>query len=317
MLSNTMTFVLNCSTPTKNIRWILRAGERARIGKSPWIEFCIADDEDLAEEHFAATYTDQLSLVAIGEAQIRVAGQCVKNASIDSQTLVEVGQSTILFEPAFLYREETASVSPTTELCLPAPSFWHNKREIAELVALSKEGSAVVDQATSPWEAIEVLASHLLWEDAVRVLAGCLPTVTLIRWGTNALIEHHLPLNDVPMQQVLAWLNEPSDARRIAISADINWSENASPWTWILASISWTGGSLGSSSDTTVTPPQRMIVSAIIAALQLASCQTNRVSFCRYCVSQGLAYLASATTPVDNLQSAVGKEVLHATRRAC
>ncbi len=286
-----MTFVLDCTTPLRKTRWLLRSGERARIGSSPWIEFCIEDDETIAAEHLSASYTDRMTLQAIGDSQLKVDNKLVASACISDRTLVGIGQCEILFQPAFARERTTIPAEVAQEVLGPAKVRWPSKAEVLECVGMSIHGMDVIAQAVEPRAAINLLNDQNLAEDAIRLIAGCLPVNSVIYWCFTALVKHKIISGEKLLPQMREWIAEPNEKLRCEIASGIEWSNNASPWTWILAAVSWTGGSLGQASSPSVPPPQKMIVSAIIASLQLASCQTNRKSFCDYCIREGLKLL--------------------------
>ena len=152
---------------------------------------------------------------------------------------------------------------------------WENKQEILEQVQLSPEGMASIQDCETPRKAIEGLQSQACFEDAVRLIAGVLPLNEAIRWCGMSLDAHGIGIDASVRGVVQAWLDKPNEEHRIQVAENLTWDEPASPWTWLRAAISWTGGSLAPPDSTVIPPPKRMVVSSTIAALQLASCQSD------------------------------------------
>ncbi len=305
-----MTYLIDCLTPNEKYRWVLRNGEAARVGRSPWVEFCIDDDVELSPEHFLASYTNKLVLHAIDGATMDIDGERITTTTIGACSKVKVGQCVLHFEQLFPLEASSTTVA-TRRIAAPSQiDRWENKDLIIEQVAISPQGIAAISNCNRPLAAIEALVSKLLLEDAIRLLAGSLPVYPLIQWGVHALSHHKIGTDASVQLLAQSWLNEPSDQVRIEISNRIAWNDNASPWTWILASITWTGDiqnvigqtQAAATLKTAVATP-KMIVSAMIAALQLASCQRDMRSFREHCLSDGIKRLASLP----------GREGLHAS----
>lgn len=196
-----MTYLIDCITPNEKYRWVLRNGEAARVGRSPWVEFCMEDDVELSPEHFLASYTNRLVLHAIDGATMDIDGVRVTTTTIGACSKVQVGQCVIHFERLFSLEASSPTLAPNRIVALAPTDRWENKDLVLEQVAISPQGIAAIANCNRPLAAVEALVSKLLLEDAIRLLAGSLPVYPLIQWGVHAL-SHHKIGTDASVQRL-------------------------------------------------------------------------------------------------------------------
>ena len=288
-----MTYLLDCTTPSQKYRWVLRNGEEARVGCSPWVEFHIENELDILPVHLQISYTNRLVLHALEGASMDVNGARLAIATICSGTDVKIGNCEIHFAQMFASVPLSVSISPEPNSAIKRNDAWENKREIIDNVSLSHEGIAAIESFHRPLAAVEHLSSISLLEDAIRLLAGTLPVYSLIQWVFQAFCHHEVG-NEACRTETQRWLNEPTEERRLEIANHVPWNETSCPWTWVLAAISWTSTMHDPCDQAVTVATPKMIVSAMIAALQLASCQKGIRSFREYCVAEGIQFLTSA-----------------------
>ncbi len=149
----------------------------------------------------------------------------------------------------------------------------HHKlsHELLIEVGLCEQACTVISQQPSLPKAVAMLVEMQLQADALRYLTAYMPALTRIRWCHGLLEQAHLTTSDPCVGDVRAWLAQPSEALRARLAQSVNWGRKNDPWTWLLASISWTGGSLSGNSSIPVPPTDVMVVTGVITAINLAS----------------------------------------------
>ena len=290
-----MTFLLHYKTPASDRRLVIRTGETARIGHSSWMELCIDDDPSLAEEHFSISYQRQLFLRALAGSQVEVDGNVTSSTTIHSGSKVIAGQCVFEFIQPHLIERRTLSDASTSVSESKPTCVWSDKLSLIDEVGLSVPAVELIRECDTPRVAIELLYAQNLLEDAVRLLAGTLSESQKILWCLSALKEFDVRSGTDFSPSLNAWLSDPCEASRIGIAQIVPWKETSSPWTWLLASITWTGGSLGTQGSTLIAPPRSMITSAIIASLQLSCCHTPADGLRNFCICDGLQRLTRET----------------------
>ena len=117
-----MTFLLHCTTPTAKHRWMLRRGELC-VGTSSWVEFNIADDPELSDEHFSLSYSQQLCVQSIGNSPIDVNGTTTASSTLRSGATIHAGNC--IFEFTQVMAQEF-DLSKTERTALATGSDFHN-----------------------------------------------------------------------------------------------------------------------------------------------------------------------------------------------
>ena len=219
---------------------------------------------------------------------------------VQSGDTFEAGQvifsCTCLGQPVEASRPLTAMLSlPSTEsskdLRATVDSRWNLGSEQIAAAGLSDQAQAYVGQSKSLRNAIDCLQTHNLMEDAVRLLAACLPAHRRIAWCIAALSAFGIPCEPLAHQRIQAWLASSQEPARQEAAAIVDWQRRSDPWTWVLAAISWTGGSLAPANAPPVPPSDDSVVAAIIGSLQLAACHTDPTALRRWLVDSGLEQL--------------------------
>lgn len=296
-----MTCQLKCTTPTETFRWTVRTGEKVRVGCSPWVEMQLPAEFGITPEHFSVCYHHQLEIRSLGDSELFVDGIAITSTVMDVGMTVTAGDCRFTIENAVnkttssLDQNDKGKIIDAHRRCY----VWEQKEEIIQDVALSDEAKQVLQPVGSPWEAVDTLISKKLCEDSVRLLAGCLETEALISWAVFVVGRAELPPNTSVLELARQWCSAPSEAARQSVEDSIHWADTSSLWTWLLAAISWTGGSLTSHvaksqhGVAAIPPPKRMVVAAIIAVMQLACCQTDAAAFRTMAIESGLNALRS------------------------
>ncbi len=96
-----MTIILECQTEKQKYRWILRQGERARIGKSEWMEFSLPKESSLSDEHFALELNagDELVIASSGK-NCSITPTDSHSSWIDSQQPFSLASAALLYAPS-------------------------------------------------------------------------------------------------------------------------------------------------------------------------------------------------------------------------
>ncbi len=291
-----MTFRLTCQTPSKTRRWLVHTGESACVGASMWADFQVVDG-GLESEHFKIAYTDSLRIESVGSATFSVHGQLVTTYVLDRSTSIQVGSATFLFEPLFPPEFIDDSDADNEDLHESSAPQWPHKQELIGHIKLSNEGAILIQSIETPSMAIDSIRSHGLDEDTVRLLAGILPYPRNIEWCFEALMAASLLDSPDLISEIRCWLDQPDEANRVRVESKVDWSQQSSPSTWILAAIAWSKGLPESANNESLAPAIKMIISAIITSLQLASTLRDRQEFRRSCIELGTKFLAAPQGP--------------------
>ena len=238
-----------------------------RIGHSPWIEFPVPGELGLMEEHFAIDYRTEPFAQSINGSIIQVDGASKEYSAIENSSTVVAGLCE--FKLVRLASNPVPASAQQSSIPMPpAVSYWTDKESILDKAGISSEGIATILALETPHAAILGLKTKGMLEDGVRLLAIVLPNRYRICWTIQILLHHQIMADQQLLQAVMQWRDEPSEPNRSHVASLVPWQKNGCPWTWIMAAISWTGGTLAGSAETKVSPNDQMIVSAVIASLQ-------------------------------------------------
>lgn len=290
-----MSIIIAGKTPQWEYRWVLRRGQRAKVGRSPWADFCIEDDEQLRDFHCQVAVDQQLCprVTAIDDAPISVAIKWVPTVDGREELQCIVGQTRLAFQREHhpntdVPQSDMASDSAQqrSSLKLKQPS-----RELMQEIGLSEEACELVATQASLALGVEALVGKQWREEAVRYLAAGLQTHKRLHWCSQLLQQAGYPLNGQVAGLLQLWLTEPTESLRQAIAVHVDWNRKLDPNTWLMASISWTGGSLSPSSSIHVPPTEQMIITGVITALSLASAQRDADQFQQHAIEKGMEML--------------------------
>ncbi len=166
-----MTILLECETNRTKQRWLLRSGESARVGSSPWVECSIAIDPDLHPEHFEIRYETPIQVHALQEATLVVNGLPQPSLTLESSGSWNAGQSRFHIQcvqpsiPARLQKHELAE---------PVAVAWQIRYGLDANREFTESAFQCIESEPSLGEALDALrATEQLWE-AFRLAFCCL-----------------------------------------------------------------------------------------------------------------------------------------------
>lgn len=269
------------SGPSEGRQIPLQAGEIARFGRSDFADVCFPSDVEMAEVHFelncrhdgcrlrtldasvATLINDQpVSDAAFHDGDRIVAGQTCLQAIIQGQISAAPEDG----DPAIgKSSDESDQTQPKTA------------DELCQSLNLEESSIALLTPGMSPDAFITSLIDHEQFADAIRVLSLHLPKPEAIRWARDCFSGSlNRPLNDseqVCMDAVTAWLEDPSNDHRLQAHAAAEQSEYGSPVSWVAAAVFWSGGSIAPPELAEVSPPPELCGQGVVACLLMVATQ--------------------------------------------
>ncbi len=292
-----MSILVLGKTPTTDYRWVLRPGQHARVGRSPWAEFCLEGDDELQEYHCQLTIAhDERPLVApIEAATLAIESDWTPIVGNREQLRITAGRSQLCLQRL---RQPDRNDKSTPIVAERAPQHAQVvlRPEASQLreLGLSEAAIQLIESSLSAENALSQLIEHAWLDDGLRYLAACLPAPARLNWCHEMLQQAGQVLPDDARGLVQLWLAEPQEAIRQAIAQRVDWNRKQDPTTWLLASFGWTGGSLSSHNSIPVAPTDQMISTGVITALNLTAARTDMASFQLAAIERGLQSLTSA-----------------------
>jgi hypothetical protein len=277
-----MTYVIHCITPLENRRRVLRTGERLRVGTSEWMDWRLPASSELAAEHFEVIYQTDLSVSPLSGSISMIDGTPIESSVALSASEMLAGPCKFFFEATF---PDGALATPPVDgpSSMTSPRcMWPEKQRDIDLGKLSLPAATAIQSCETPKVAVAKLVEQSLYEDAMRLIAATLDAREAVSWCLNCLRNASLVASSGDSEcimRLVAWQKEPTESMRLQVANAIDWKNSSSPWTWLQAAVAWTGGSLAPVDVAVVPPPRGMVVSALIATMQLASCQTDLQRF--------------------------------------
>ncbi len=268
-----MMIFLKCNSPQGTQQLVLRAGERARVGSSEWMELSISD-RLLQPEHFVIDCRGPLKLICSPQCTVEIAGEPYAQIELVNGTTFGVGSCEFEVATQGEIEENRAS-------SLSAPK----SESIGQIPWWSDVQWEVVDTASNIIEQLKQLptareaVTHLMHEEqvpaALRLVASLLSPKNCVCWASQAI-----ETVEEIAASVQAWLAVPDEAHRREVQLT---TELDSPADWIAQAVNWTGGSLAPDDAPPVPPSKSLCGIACATAIQLhlasgrASCSLEQV----------------------------------------
>ncbi|GEM_PF-6193066 len=255
-------------------RLTLRSGQRAVVGRSPWAEFCLSEDTQLAEEHFEVACSPQPCLLATPHGvSLSLGGK-----PVDRLPLFNSQDQAIPFFAArtrFVARRvlsQTKLESPPVEAIEDArrlESLHRRLRQVAHEMKLAPVPEAMLLASKSEAELARQFAVQQRWSDAVRLVVRCLPLPLAIDWLRGTLLAT-IAMEPSVGELVDRWCACPERLQREAVVQCLaSGKAPEGPWRYLLNSIQYSGGSLAPPGQPEVVPPAQLSALALATAFQL------------------------------------------------
>lgn len=293
-----MSTILVVHSPTNSHRWILRNGQHAQLGKSPWVDFSIQEDEQLRDFHLRLILDRDgvLTLSPMEDCEVRVIQDWSARSRGSEELHAQAAQTQLVFSrprasqvvPA-LYGHSSdlsANESENDQIhSVPLP-------QAMEAIGMTSPAIDLASQSSSAMKAIQSLVQRDLIDDALRCLTVLLDPLSRLNWCYQLLDQVvDLPSPHDGMTLVQFWLKQPCESQRQKIAARVNWNRKQDPVTWLMASIGWTGGSLSGPTSIHVAPTDQLVATGVITALNLAGAKNNASEFQRQAIELGMSFL--------------------------
>lgn len=296
-----MVVSINYEQESSRLTWYLRSGEKAVLGNSPWCDFVLPSFADepkvcctLHLEHMLLVEVESdTDLPTLNNKTNTIAIQTSDSFHLQNYpiavTFLAPSNHTTQFDAA--NAADHPSLCPADTGCDDDPHLWFDYASVPQQVLMSEKGLSIFLAVDHPQIAIDKLIGQELLEDAVRALAGMLPLKRLLDWCIEMLDISGIHIERNARMLLQQWQSNPLSVSRSDIAALIKWNDNSNPWTHLLAAVSWVEPNAMGVKSGCVGPTLSMIVTSVIASLQLATASVKAEPFRRSCVESGLKLL--------------------------
>lgn len=268
-----MPLLITVDASTTHRRLMLRVGQEARVGRSEWLELSVPEDEALLEEHFVVRCGDDAVVEAIDkDACFVVRGEECKRLTLSNtsgeQTTFMAGETEFMVSwTPDLTRTvgHTPKKHDSEERDSPKIDVTRHIERIAKVMSLSENAIELVDPDDQFESYVEKLQQSHLGDDAVRFIAGLLPTAVAVNWGAvNASLNSNCSskLNDL----INKWRDAPSETARRGVKDSLEVAPCDNVTKWLAKAIVYSGGSLAPDGQPVITPPIHLSAVAIVTA---------------------------------------------------
>lgn len=276
-----MAIIVSAKSPIAEHRWVLRNGQQARVGCSPWAEYSIEGDQQLREFHcqLSLDAQEQVHVQAIDDAALIVDQNWTVHNHHSEQMRILAGQTHLLLTRQRSKHDAsmtmTSGSSAGQEMVAPRPGS-HLEIGLLRQLGMSEQALLVVNHEPTVASGLRALLGAHLLDDAIRFSAAALPVQSRLRWCHEVLARHGVKQAGAVAELLALWLVEPGEPLRQGIARQIDWNRKQDPSTWLLASIGWTGGNLAGESSIPVPPTDQMVITGVITALNLSGTQSGQ-----------------------------------------
>lgn len=262
-----MTILLECETNQTKQRWLLRSGESARVGSSPWVECSVATDPDLHPEHFEIRYDTPIQVHALQEATLVVNGLPQPSLTLESSGSWNAGRS----------RFHVQCVHPSTsgrlqkhELTEKVETPWQMRYGLDANREFSASAFQCIESMPSLGEALDNLrATEQLWE-SYRLAFCCLENKASIGFVFECFLPLGRPLSQTSQTQFESCLKNPSPERASVIRDSLPACDRNHAWTWLCTALAWLYAPFAAPPSAPIMAPSHVVRNCLIASLQLA-----------------------------------------------
>lgn len=316
------------------MRLLLRQEQSARVGSSPWVEFCVPDVE-LPDEAFTLRYAVAVEVVAsegcalLGRKGQRFERLCLELGD-EAGVRFDVGQTRFRLHWVVPPRGDQRGWRSEIEQAqsdLAAESLLQQRRQqwkrTLERLKICDVCSAMLPEAETEVELIAKLQSRGVLDEARLLTLYWLPVVAGVRrvlavwpgWKESYPEASHA---------IEAWLEEPGEESRATCA---RWGMDdrlTGPLKYVSQAIGFSGGSLAPEGQPVVPPPLELPAICLRVAMQLIAVATAELDLDAW-LSETLANHSlkvveddSALTPSRDLggeepDGNAGKEMADAT----
>lgn len=307
-----MPLLITADASTTHRRLMLRVGQEARVGRSEWLELSVPEDEALLDEHFVVRCGDDAVVEAIDQDACFVVGgeECkrltLSNTSGEQTTFIAGETEFIVSWTPDLTRtvshvaekhEAEASDSPKIDVV-------RQIKRIAAVMSLSENAIELIDTDDQVDSFVDRLQEADLGDDAVRFIAGMLPTAVLVDWAAgNANLE--ASSSSTLIDVINRWRDAPSETERRDVKDSLEVTPCDNVTKWIAKAIVYSGGSLAPDGQPLIAPPIHLSAVAIVTAHRWErATQPDRKEAVGRWVDSGKQLIR--TTPLDCLAKHLG-----------
>jgi predicted component of type VI protein secretion system len=250
-----------------------------QVGRTAWADYCVPDDEALADVHFAIKCDSQGGYVRdlasgagtlvngakVGVSPLRTGDEITAGKTVFSVQVQGHSEPGIVDES-----QESGDLAPATETIQPSTAA-----DFCQHIALDDEARMLLREEQSPAEFLDLLIGTNLVNDAIRFLAIWLPKPKAVAWAGQCVgdvVGENLPEKEASaVSAALHWASEPSEENRRAAgaAAEVAGYDRA---TGLLAFAAFVSeGSLATPDLAPVPPAEGLTAQILSGALTMAA----------------------------------------------
>ncbi len=266
-----MSVILNITGSSQTCeQYVLRTGEVAIVGRSPWADISLAWIPDLEEEHFRVDCRHAVCRVEALNGSLLRNKVKIDSALLDDGDTLSAGNVDISIRFVGL-TQDRGYVEPLKLIDKQGPSL----DKFSEVLFKAKLSSAGQERVVSGDQlaTFDALLAAGLNKDACRFAVAILPPSVAVTWAVQQLSEiSHLTSEDQDqLLDYIAGQRNTLSAEQIDLRIEALAPNEPDAWLWKAAR--WSGGSLSKAGQPPVPPAPYLFAVAMSVAVALAAVQ--------------------------------------------
>ncbi|MBW3600942.1 MAG: FHA domain-containing protein [Planctomycetes bacterium] len=265
--------------PAVGRRFLLAAGQTARVGRTEWADFAVPADGQLADVHFAVEANlDGCSVQRLGDAPLQVNGQGAAESSLRDGDRLTAGGSVfhVQIEGAALRSAAGAEAAERSESAANQPAGGDSTAaDVAARIELSEAANPLLSAEQTVDQFIELLLNAGLTPDAVRMRAAELSNRDAVRWAVRCVREmagqSPRPADAAALDAAEKWADDPTEENRRAAESAAAALNHQGAAAFAALGAFWSGGSLAPSGLPPAPVPEGLYIQGVAGAVLLAS----------------------------------------------
>ena len=212
------------------------------LAKTVWADYCVVDDDLLADEHFEIKCAsgDCFLRTRAAEPPTLVNGIPVCETKLEDGDEVHVGNTSFkvqVFGQHLERPEEKAGNASADESEIgDGEKDLSSAQQLVSLLELSEEAEATVDEDMNEVAFLTKLLDKELFKDATTVAAYLLGKTKAVQWATECVQNVCTDVKKDPSNSFSAatqWASDPSEDNRRNAERAANGGKSGDPTTWL------------------------------------------------------------------------------------
>lgn len=249
------------------------------MGRTDLADFCVADDDQLADVHFAVRCdADDCTVRGLAAG----APTLLNDEAIDAETPLRDGATITAGGTRFDVRIEGELSRATQKASIlggddgedPTAAVVSRIAQVAQQAELSDAARSLVVGQRSPVDVLAALSAAQLRDDAVSFLAYWFAPREAVWWArmcvSRALGDTPTPAQQKALDAARAWLVEASEENRVAALAAAGDRQAGTMAAWVARCAVWNSNNLSGEELPVVPPPVGLGGKAVASTLKIA-----------------------------------------------